>query len=34
MWSTFGDVPPGKSGASIDRGELKENNSAIKGVCN
>lgn len=34
MWSTFGEVPPGKSGASIGRGELKENNSAIKEVCN
>lgn len=30
----FGDVPPGKSGASIGRGELKENSSASKGVCN
>lgn len=30
----FGEVPPGKSGASIGRGELKENNSASKGVCN
>lgn len=34
MWSTFGEVPPGKSGASFGRGELKGNNSAIKEVCN